>query len=135
MSSFIPGSSFVVDTMAVVLHLEKRRTGQRVKAILDASLRGEVTVFLPGVVFAEILYLSEKKRITATLPEVRRLLNQNPTIEEFPLTFAVVSAASEITDIPELHDRLIAGTARSLGLPLLTNDPRIQGSRFVQTLW
>lgn len=61
MSSFIPGSSFVVDTMAVVLHLEKRRTGQRVKAILDASLRGEVTVFLPGVVFAEILYLSENE--------------------------------------------------------------------------
>lgn len=135
MSSFIPESSFAVDTMAVVLHLEKRRISQRVKVILNATLRGESTIFLPGTVFAKILYLSEKKRITATLADVLHLLAQNPLFQEIPLTFAVVSAASEITDIPELHDRLIAGTARSLGIPLITNDPRIQASRFVQTVW
>lgn len=135
MSSFIPESSFVVDTMAVVLHLEKRRISQRVKKILDACLRGESTTFLPGIVLAEILYLSEKKWVSVSLADVRRFIDENPTVEETPLTLSVVSVASEITDIPELHDRLIAGTARSLRIPLLTNDPRIQASRFVQTLW
>jgi len=40
-------------------------------------------------------------------------------------------AAFEITDIPELHDRLIAGTARHLNLQLITNDPEILDSAFV----
>jgi predicted nucleic acid-binding protein len=47
----------------------------------------------------------------------------------------VVQAASEITDVPELHDRLIAGTARHLGLDLVTNDGKIQKSAYVTTVW
>ena len=43
-------------------------------------------------------------------------------------------AASEITDIHELHDRLIAATARYLDLPLITNDPVIRASEFVNIL-
>jgi len=48
---------------------------------------------------------------------------------------AVIHSASQLTDIPELHDRLIAGTARSLGLELLADDSVIQASAFVKTVW
>lgn len=51
------------------------------------------------------------------------------------MSFAVVENASQITDIPELHDRLIAATAKSLNLDLITNDPKIQASQFVSTVW
>ncbi|MFO8084776.1 MAG: hypothetical protein R6U27_10710 [Desulfobacterales bacterium] len=37
-------------------------------------------------------------------------------------------------DIPEMHDRLIAATARHLDLPLITNDPVIRDSEFVEVL-
>ena len=40
-----------------------------------------------------------------------------------------------ITDIPELHDRLIAATARIHNVELITNDPVIQASAFVRTIW
>ena len=40
-----------------------------------------------------------------------------------PIGFEVVKAAAGIDDVPELHDRLIAGTAAWLGVPILTNDP------------
>ncbi len=39
------------------------------------------------------------------------------------------------TDIPELHDRLIAGAARALKMELLTDDFAIQASAFVKTVW
>lgn len=135
MSSATPENRYVTDTMAVILHLEQRRTSQRVKAIFSSALHSEATIFIPAIVFVEILYLSERHRIGVSLAEVRRLLSENPAIEEMQLSLDVVTAASEITDIPELHDRLIGGTARSLALPLLTNDPQIQASRFVQTIW
>jgi hypothetical protein len=47
------------------------------------------------------------------------------------LSIEIIASAFEITDIPELHDRLVAGTARYLNVPLLTNDPDILGSKFV----
>ncbi len=37
--------------------------------------------------------------------------------------------------IPELHDRLIAGTAKYLQKELITNDPVIAKSKHVKTIW
>jgi hypothetical protein len=47
----------------------------------------------------------------------------------------VVRAAATIDDVPELHDRLIAGTAAWLDIPILTNDPVMMTSQHVQTIW
>jgi predicted nucleic acid-binding protein len=38
-------------------------------------------------------------------------------------------------DIPELHDRIIAGTALKAGAKLITNDPIIARSKFVENIW
>jgi hypothetical protein len=70
------------------------------------------------MVFAEILYLSEKNRIKASLDNVERYLKQSPHFKEYPLTFSVIKTSAKINDIPERHDRLIAGTTLSLNLPL-----------------
>ncbi|MBE2219938.1 MAG: hypothetical protein IAF02_00270 [Anaerolineae bacterium] len=35
----------------------------------------------------------------------------------------------------QLHDRLIAATAKALDAKLITNDLKIQASSFVQTIW
>jgi predicted nucleic acid-binding protein len=43
--------------------------------------------------------------------------------------------AFEISDIPELHDRIIAATAIHRNAPLITNDPVIAASKFLKTLW
>jgi len=51
-----------------------------------------------------------------------------------PLNLEIFKTTSEINDIPELHDRLIVATARHLGLPLITNDPVIRNSKFVEVL-
>ncbi|MDA8138271.1 MAG: hypothetical protein M0036_06395, partial [Desulfobacteraceae bacterium] len=51
-----------------------------------------------------------------------------------PLSFEILKTASQIDDIPELHDRLIAATAKHLDLPLITNDPVISKSKFVTVL-
>lgn len=47
----------------------------------------------------------------------------------------MVKASFEIDDIPELHDRLIAGTAKAMGLDIITNDPDMEQSAHVNTIW
>lgn len=91
------------------------------------------TVIIPAIVLMEVLYLFEKNRIDIGLLQTEDLFkSQNYQFE--PLSFEILKTASEIDDIPELHDRLIAATARYLDLPIITNDPVIRDSRFVEVL-
>lgn len=128
-------NEFAADTMAIVLHLEKRKSGATAKQIMHDAEAGNVIVHIPAIVFAEILYLSEKKRIGLTLADVEKHLQRYANFRVYSLDFDVIKAAETTTDIPELHDRLIAATAVHLKIPLITNDPKIQNSSFVKTIW
>lgn len=126
---------FVSDTMAIVLYLEGRRIPQRVKEIFQKADLGEVIIYVPAMVIVEIAYLSEKGRIDTSLEALNALLMGNSGYKLYPQDLAVVKAAFSIYDVPELHDRLIAGTASLIDAKLITNDPKIEASVHVQTVW
>ena len=127
-------NSCVTDTQALVKFMMGK------KVINEASHqtylladKGDAVIIIPAVVLMEMMYLFEKNRIAIGMLQAESLMeSQNYQFE--PLSFEILRTASEIDDIPELHDRLIAATARHLGLPLITNDPVIMKSRFVQIL-
>lgn len=135
MTNSIPPNEFVTDTMGLVLRIERRKLGPTAKSIFDSVESGDATAYVPALAFAEILYLSEKQRIGISLRAVADHLQQYPNYKEYPMSFAVIQSAAQIADIRELHDRLIAGTARLLNLDLITNDPTIRASSFVRTVW
>jgi hypothetical protein len=83
----------------------------------------------------EILYLSERQRTATGLTTLQSLLARNQNSTGVPVDFDVMTATATIDDIPELHDRVIAGTAAWLKIPILTNDPDMTASRRVQTVW
>lgn len=87
------------------------------------------------MVIAEVGYLLEKGRIELSLSEVERYLSEQNTFTIYPQTLEVLKATFAIEDIPELHDRIIAGTARLLEVPLITNDQKIESSTAVETVW
>jgi predicted nucleic acid-binding protein len=126
-------SSYVTDTQALVKFMAGRKViNDECHRIFQSADRGEAIIIIPAVVLMEILYLFEKNRIGIDLLQIENLLNsKNYQLE--PLTLEILKMASEINDIPELHDRIIAATAAYLEFPLITNDPVILGSRFVNT--
>jgi predicted nucleic acid-binding protein len=127
-------NSFVTDTQALV----KFMMGQKVindichQAFLDAD-QGENIIIIPAVVLMEVMYLFEKNRILVDLFQAEELM-QSENYHFQPLDLEILKVASKITDIPELHDRLIAATARHLDIPIITNDPVILSSDFVTHL-
>ena len=126
--------SFVTDTQALVKFMMGKKVinDRSHQAFLSAD-KAESTIIIPAIVLMEVLYLFEKNRIDISLFQTEDLLkSQNYQFE--PLSLEILKTASEITDIPELHDRLIAATARYLDLPLITNDPVIRASEFVDIL-
>lgn len=128
-------NQYVTDTMAIVSYLSKRRLPPSVKQLFQSADLGLATLFIPAMVAVEVGYLSGKGRIDVSLADLKQHINQFPGYQFQPLTLDIIEVSTTITDIPELHDRVIAATARSMDGPLITNDPLIRASAFLQTVW
>ena len=128
-------SQYVTDTMAIVSYLSKRRLPPSVKQLFQSADVGLSSILIPAIVAVEVGYLSGKGRIDVSLVDLKQHIDQYATYQLQPLTLEIIETSLLMTDIPELHDRLIAATARFMNLPLITNDPLIQASAPLQTVW
>ena len=128
---------YVADTMAVVIWLEQRKLPPTVTEIFERSnnIDNKISIWIPAIVLAEIGYLFEKGRIETSLTDVQSLIESCNSFKVADLTNEIILKSFEIKDIPELHDRLIAGTAYTFNCLLLTNEPKIEKSSFVKTIW
>jgi PIN domain nuclease of toxin-antitoxin system len=126
---------FVIDTQAIIKFLNGVKViSDSIDQILKKADAGVNIIVIPSIVIFEIAYLHEKGRVPVSIGDIESIISGSLNYVEEPLTLDIIRSAFEITDIPELHDRLIAGTARSLDLPLITNDPVILDSTFVQCI-
>lgn len=128
-------NEYVAESMSLILRLENRKMPGKVKKIFQQAEKGKAKINIPSMVFAEIGYLSEKRKIDTSLEETKKYLLKHPDIRETPMCFQNIIHAFEIDDIPELHDRLIAALGKQLDIPILTNDPDIQNSKRVKSIW
>ena len=127
--------NYVTDTMAIILRLEKRKLSRKVKTIFESAEKGKIKLIIPAMVLAEIGYLSERNKIDTNLLEVQDYCKNHPSVQTAHISAEVIYKSFEINDIPELHDRIIAGTAYLINLELITNDPIIIDSKYVSTIW
>ncbi len=109
--------------------------GKKAKAIFENAEMGNVKILIPAMVLAEIGYLSERNKIDTNLGEVKDYCQKYSSVQIEPITESIIHKSFEIEDIPELHDRIIAGTAYLKNLEVITNDPMMINSEYVSTIW
>jgi len=123
---------YVIDTQALIKFLNgKKVINDKINEILKMADEGKNIIIIPSVVLFEIGYLHEKGKIPISIKDIEDIINNSINYIEEKLSMGIIKTAFEIKDIPELHDRLIAGTAKYLILPLITNDPVILKSESV----
>lgn len=128
-------NKYVTDTMAIIKALNgKKVINNTIHSIFEDADKGKNIILIPSIVITEICYLYEKGRIKISIENIEEIISDAFNFVEEPLTLDIIKSSFEITDIPELHDRLIAGTAKYLDVPLLTNDPVIIKSKFVKII-
>jgi len=132
---YIQMSKYVADTMAIVLFIEKRKLPGHVKKIFNDTIQGNASMYFSAISLTEIGYLSEKLRIDISIASVLRFIEENENFSIHSLDSTTVLEAFKIKNIPELHDRLITASAAILKASLITNDPIIQKSGYVETIW
>lgn len=125
---------YCLDTHCLVWYF----TGQeslpiKVKQILDQIFSGETRCFISAIVLLETFHLSLKKK-GFNFPEfLKKLRLVNIII--VPLDKVVLSACYKLPENLEIHDRVIAATAKSTNSILLTKDQVLRGFFPLKTLW
>jgi len=130
---------YVTDTQCLLWYLaDDRRLPRAANRAFKAADDGAAQVLVPSIALVETVFLSQRKRVSETLLQRVLELEEDPdaSIAVVPLDMAVVRAVNDFgpAAVPELADRVIAATARALGLPLLTVDLEIAESRLVDVI-
>jgi PIN domain nuclease of toxin-antitoxin system len=131
--------SAVIDTHTVIWYLNAdARLSDRAKQFIDEAGRRGMPVLISSISLVEVLYLCEKGRIP--LDSLARfeeaLYRQDSTLRVADLTMAVALAVGRVIrdEVPDMPDRVIAGTALYFGVPVISRDRKIQTST-VETIW
>jgi PIN domain nuclease of toxin-antitoxin system len=115
-----------------------KRLGRRARRFLEEVDDGKRRLIIPSIALVEIGEAVHRARVRfpgRTFTEWMAELSASPVHEIAPLTAAVVIAADQLHAIQERGDRLIAATALTLGLPLITRDPAIAEVAAVPLIW
>jgi PIN domain nuclease of toxin-antitoxin system len=108
-------------------------------AAMDAAANtGGEYIFISATLI-EMRYLVEKNRIkAAVLTRVEQELDErDPMIVATSVDRTISAALASISRliVPDMPDRIIAATALTLGLPLVTRDTEIRQLTNVTTVW
>ena len=129
----------VADTHTVIwyLYADGRLSANARNTIEQAATNGNQIAF-SAITLVEIVYLAEKGRIQADT--FVRLLSavrgQEAVLEVVPLDETVAGSLHLISrdQVPDMPDRIIAATALTLGVPVISRDRKIHLST-IRTIW
>jgi PIN domain nuclease of toxin-antitoxin system len=81
-------------------------------------------IFIPCIVFFELVYLIEKRRITVDFDMFLQLVSSSQNYRIEPLCLPIIEKSRQISrqSVADPWDRLIVATALHLNLPLVTHD-------------
>ncbi len=130
---------YVTDTHCLLWFITRdRRLSRNARKFFEEAKEGRAQILVPSIVLVETIFLAQRQRVSEqNLVQVMETSEDaNASICVVPLDMAVVRALKDFgpAAIPEMPDRIIAATARALGLPLLTTDPSIAASNLVQVV-
>lgn len=129
----------VADTHAALWFLfGNQRLAPSAKSFIDQTAGVGWRIGISSISLAELVYLIEKKRLPGNMyPDLEAAIDDpSHVFIEIPCTKDVIRAMRRIprADIPDMPDRIIAATAVSLEIPVISRDGHIRSSA-VQTIW
>lgn len=129
-------SEYVTDTHALYWYLRAApQLSAKARAVFLAGEQGQARIHIPSVVLAELYYLNVKYNRPLDFAQEYQRLTSAGQFRLVDFRAVDVLRFDALHTIPEMHDRIIAGVAYAMNLPLLTRDPAIIDSKLAQTIW
>ncbi len=128
---------YVTDTHALVWYVtDDPQLSSEAKKIFRKVDSGQDQIFIPCIIFFELLYLIEKKKIAIDFDGFVATISSSRNYRIEPLCLRIIEKCRMIPreKVRDPWDRLIAATAIYLGLPLITRDGRLR-KEDLDTIW
>ena len=127
---------YVVDTHALVWYLTRdHRLSLRAREVLQGGQSGELLVLVSTVVLAEVLYISERKRVPVGFPELLSRIQAALGYQIVDFDLAVLREMQRLPQELELHDRALAATALLYDAALLSRDRELRKLKLPKVVW
>jgi PIN domain nuclease of toxin-antitoxin system len=131
----------VADTHAIIWYVDSPpELSPDAATALDAAADDDTQrIYLSAITLVEMQYLTEKSKIkpTVLVQVLAEIDAPQPIIEVIPLDREVADHLALIPRaiVPDMPDRILAATALTLNLPLVTADTKIRALTSVATVW
>lgn len=127
--------NYVADAHTIIWHfIDDPRLSQNARQAFEQTLTAGA-MLIPTIVLAEIMYISQKGRISMTFEETLSHIEMYENFRITALELDILKVASTISGDLEMHDRLIVATALHFDAHLITRDKKITQSRVVNIVW
>jgi PIN domain nuclease of toxin-antitoxin system len=127
---------YTLDTHAFNWHLyERRKLLSAARQAIDEGEAGAAILLISHVALAELFFLLTKVARRADFPAILAALHANLNYRMEPIVLDDIEKLAVVTNVPEMHDRLLVAATNRLGAVLITKDQLIQSSGQVQWLW
>ncbi|OGQ51086.1 MAG: hypothetical protein A3J24_13120 [Deltaproteobacteria bacterium RIFCSPLOWO2_02_FULL_53_8] len=128
--------NFVADTHALIWWFTgSPKLGIEASKIFEECENGECVIFIPSIVMAEALGIFDKKHVSFDFKKLLKQINDSKHFVLVALDYPVLQKMTDLKDVPELHDKIIASTAKYLNLPIITKDKHLQTRLHIKTVW
>ena len=131
-----PAVNYVTDTHALLWWFtDSPKLSSMAFEIFKLCERGEIIIFIPSIVIAELISIFDKKRVSFNF---RNLFKKIRTSENFiliALDYPILEKMVALKEVSELHDKIIASTAKYLKIPIITKDKTLQKLPTIKTVW
>lgn len=120
---------FVTDTHSLVWHMTSdSKLSSEARGIFQKVDNFQDYIFVPCIVFFELLYLIEKKRIVADFDSFLAMVSSSKNYRIEPLCLPIIEKSKRIPRerVADPWDRLIAATSMHLNFPLITRDETLR---------
>ena len=119
---------FVTDTHSLVWHItDNPKLSTEAREIFQKVDNFQDYIFIPCIVFFELLYLIEKKRIVADFDSFLAMVSSAKNYRIEPLCLPIIEKSKRIPKrVSDPWDRLIAATSMHLNFPLITRDETLR---------
>ena len=120
---------FVTDTHSLVWHMTNNpKLSREAKRVFQKVDNFQDYVFIPCIVFFELLYLIEKKKVVADFGSFLTMISSSKNYRIEPLCLPIIERSRRIPRerVADPWDRLIAATSMHLSFPLITRDESLK---------
>lgn len=120
---------YVTDTHSLMWHMTSDpRLSAEAKEIFRKADDSQEYVFSPCIVFFELVYLFEKKRMTGDFDRFLGLVSSSQNYRIEPLCLPIIQKSRQISreSVADPWDRLIVATSLHLNLPLIARDKALR---------